>query len=832
MDDARFLSDLRRYWDEIARGGPASPGELDPELAALIRRLHATPDVPPPNPTFARNLRESIMHATAAPIPFSIGLPFNGRTLLPTLQPSTPASPPPQPLRSWQLAQTAAMLFLLATLVAGAFWFQRHGDRPELVPAVTSPSPSDEQPADIPMYKGNPARTGEMPGPGPNGQPVELWRVQIDGQIKSAPAIVGGTLFIGGGDGAVYALDAATGEERWTFAAASAISSSPAIASGLVYIGSDDGVLHALNAASGEEEWSFPGLRPEASVAVVDAIVYAAGGDGFLYALDGTLGTERWRAALGEAASRSVAVADGLVYVGSEDGVLHAFAADTGQERWRSQTMEGTLTTPVVADGLVFQAITDGETNRLHSLDAVTGEERWTFAASDNAGVFSPTVGDGTVYLPSADGNLYALDADTGQELWRFASSDKIDASPALVGDMLYVAGIDRALHAVDAATGEERWSYALDGGAEYGPTVTGGVAYLGTRFGTVYAVGGSNVELLAAPVVEASTPPSSAGTVAATPAASPIAAVAAPVEFLWRTTGGLEPLTFATGLALDADGNLWVADAGRNRFQIFTPDGEFLETWGEAGTGEGQFDFLRPGGEGITDIVVAPDSSFYVADSQNARVQHFAADRSFIRAIGSFGTGDGQFIEPIGVDVDAAGHLYVIDDERDVVQKFDAEGNYLLTFGGHGSEEGQINGAGWGGIGPDGTLWVTDPGSNRVQLFAPDGTFLQSIGRAGDSDGEFNNPQTVTVDSEGRVFVGDLANRRVQVFTADGEFITSWTGDDAGGSRFANVGHVELDHEGNIYVGEWSEEAGYEAVQKFRLLSPLGPEEMATPAA
>src|SRR5215211_4467775 len=99
--------------------------------------------------------------------------------------------------------------------------------------------------ADVPMYRANPARTGVMPGPGPEGRPVELWRFQVEGEIHSAPAIVGGVLYIGGGDGGVYALDAGSGEELWRFHADNPISSSPAVVDGLGYVGSDNGTLYA-----------------------------------------------------------------------------------------------------------------------------------------------------------------------------------------------------------------------------------------------------------------------------------------------------------------------------------------------------------------------------------------------------------------------------------------------------------------------------------------------------------------------------------------------------------------------------------------------------------
>src|SRR5947207_2285217 len=73
------------------------------------------------------------------------------------------------------------------------------------------------QPADVPMFRGNPAHTGEMPGPGPQGNPSARWRFDTGDGVYSSPAVVGGVVYVGSDDRNVYALDAATGQERWRF---------------------------------------------------------------------------------------------------------------------------------------------------------------------------------------------------------------------------------------------------------------------------------------------------------------------------------------------------------------------------------------------------------------------------------------------------------------------------------------------------------------------------------------------------------------------------------------------------------------------------------------
>jgi hypothetical protein len=76
------------------------------------------------------------------------------------------------------------------------------------------------------------------------------------------------------------------------------------------------------------------------------------------------------------------------------------------------------------------------------------------------------------------------------------------------------------------------------------------------------------------------------------TPAAVASPAAVLTVELLWDSHGGPEPFSSPYGLAVAPDGTLWVADGNNARFRILAPDGTFRETWGQAGTADGQFDF------------------------------------------------------------------------------------------------------------------------------------------------------------------------------------------------------------------------------------------------
>lgn len=98
--------------------------------------------------------------------------------------------------------------------------------------------------------------------------------------------------------------------------------------------------------------------------------------------------------------------------------------------------------------------------------------------------------------------------------------------------------------------------------------------------------------------------------------------------------------------------------------------------------------DFARPSG-----LAVDADSNLYVADTLNNRIEIFDADGKFIRAFGKNGDGPGYFARPKGVAVDGDGHIWVADGMQDRVQVFDQEDQLLISFGGHGLLPGQFQG-------------------------------------------------------------------------------------------------------------------------------------------
>jgi outer membrane protein assembly factor BamB len=105
----------------------------------------------------------------------------------------------------------------------------------------------------------------------------------------SAPAVADGSVYVGAPDGRVYAVDATSGEEEWSFWTWAAVSGDPVVAGDAVYVGSDDTFVYCLDRSDGTRRWEFDtrGTVDGAGGAVVDGVLYISTRDDALYALEG-----------------------------------------------------------------------------------------------------------------------------------------------------------------------------------------------------------------------------------------------------------------------------------------------------------------------------------------------------------------------------------------------------------------------------------------------------------------------------------------------------------------------------------------------------------------
>ena len=215
------------------------------------------------------------------------------------------------------------------------------------------------------------------------------------------------------------------------------------------------------------------------------------------------------------------------------------------------------------------------------------------------------------------------------------------------------------------------------------------------------------------------------------------------------------------SGLTVDRQGRLLVADTHFYRVLVYDPQGELLFQIGDGvqGTTPGRFGYP-------TDVVVDKAGNFYVAEyGENDRIQVFSPDGEWLRQWGGHGYEPGQFLRPRAMAIDENDRIFVADSCNHRIQVFDTQGKLLQVWGERGAGPGQMSYPYDLSLGADGSLFVCEYGNSRVQKFSRDGRSLAIWGGAGRKPGELYNPWALAVDSRGVVSVVDSNNHRVQRF-------------------------------------------------------------------
>jgi hypothetical protein len=226
--------------------------------------------------------------------------------------------------------------------------------------------------------------------------------------------------------------------------------------------------------------------------------------------------------------------------------------------------------------------------------------------------------------------------------------------------------------------------------------------------------------------------------------------------------------------ITVGPDGHLYVPSG--SEILVLDAEARIVRRWGSAGIGLGELDFNRDRSDPtdlIGGVAFGPDGSVYVVEAGNKRVQRFSAVCKPELTWGEPGTGNGQFMDPIGIAVSAAGEVHVVDDRRDDIQVFTRDGVFLRTIGRHGSGVGELQETGNVRIGPDGQLANADFGNDRVQAWDAQDDSAWTFGSHGTAPGQFEEVQDVAFGADGTLLVVDRT--RVQAFDGDRRVIGTW---------------------------------------------------------
>ena len=273
--------------------------------------------------------------------------------------------------------------------------------------------------------------------------------------------------------------------------------------------------------------------------------------------------------------------------------------------------------------------------------------------------------------------------------------------------------------------------------------------------------------------------------------------------------------------IAIDPTGRVWAPEAETGKIAIFDADGKLREEWAAPDDSAGPFDFTRSNGDGYGTLAFARDGSFYVLDVGNNRVQAFDAQRRFVRAWGSFGSGKGRFTDPVGIAVAPDGTIWVLDDTRSVIEHYRPDGTVIDSFDPFADQP--INdGANSLAIDARGNLYMSTVSPAEVRVFDPSGKPLRAIGA-----GVFQDQAgDMAIDDAGRLFVTQGPDRGdalgILVFDVDGELLGGFGPVGSGADEIAFPGGIALDGKGGLTVEDSLPESA--RLMDLALLPPARP--------
>ena len=281
--------------------------------------------------------------------------------------------------------------------------------------------------------------------------------------------------------------------------------------------------------------------------------------------------------------------------------------------------------------------------------------------------------------------------------------------------------------------------------------------------------------------------------------------------------------------VALDAAGNLYIADVNNNRIRKVNSAGVISTVAGSGTSG-----FSGDGGAATSaqlhwprGVALDGAGNLYIADNNNHRIRkvNSAGNISTVAGTGTAGfSGDGgaatsaQLSNPRGVALDGAGNLYIADTSNNRIRKVDSAGvistvagNGMAGFGGDGGAATAARLRDPGGVALDGAgnLYIADRSNRRIRKVDSAGVIstVAGNGMAGfGGDGgaataaRLRDPEGVALDGAGNLYIADRSNHRIRKVDSAGVISTV-----AGREQLNSPYGVALDGAGNLYIAEWS---------------------------
>jgi outer membrane protein assembly factor BamB len=342
---------------------------------------------------------------------------------------------------------------------------------------------------DWPIFRGNAQLTGVSASTLPE-QPELLWTFEANGDIEGSPVIHAGTVYATALDSQLYALDLHSGKLQWKYAALAETKASPAVSNGVVYFGDESGAFHAVDLATGKRKWLF---QTEAGVIssanfYQDRVLFGSY-DNHLYCLD-VQGKLQWKLETDGYIHATPAIFGELAIVAGCDGLFRIVRIRDGVEVKTAQAGAYVAASTAVLEG---RAYVGTFANRVLCFDLNSAKVLWEYDHPQRDFPFfaSAAVTNEIVIACGRDKIVHALDPQDGKALWTHSAKTKIEASPVIVDNRVFIAVANGDLLGLDLKTGRALWQFESGSSFVASPAVAQGKLIIGSTDGVIYCFGG-----------------------------------------------------------------------------------------------------------------------------------------------------------------------------------------------------------------------------------------------------------------------------------------------------------------------------------------------------
>jgi outer membrane protein assembly factor BamB len=295
----------------------------------------------------------------------------------------------------------------------------------------------------------------------------------------------------------------------WEFSTSDGVVACSAIVGDQVYVPCLNGELVSVDRKTGKRQWAYrsiesknpndfaPGFK--AAPTVADDVVYIGDEDGMMHAVDRRTGNAKWKFRTGAELAGSVALFGDKLVFGSHDSFLYCLKAADHSLAWKPFQTENFIncSTAIEADNTFIA----GCDTKVRVINLNSGKEVSEVPLGEGAYLIaSPAVLGDILYVGTHDGRVVAVDWRKQKIVWTYTDPNhalEYRSSCAVTDKFVILGGYDKELHCLDRATGNQVWNFKTRARIESSPVVVGERVYFGSGDGNLYAVSLSGGKLL-----------------------------------------------------------------------------------------------------------------------------------------------------------------------------------------------------------------------------------------------------------------------------------------------------------------------------------------------